>query len=150
MVDDYCPKTPLECKAYLFYQINELQVSCIRNLPHLWRKKKKSIDTKVFVCLFLWRCFSATILKGLCESKQNRNPMWLTRNDRSWTTANENRWAGFICWNFTSVQKASTGPILPLNLMFQLLKMLTVLHFLGTELRMWARRALLVSNPTEL
>lgn len=38
--------------------------------------------------------------------------------------------------NGLSVQKASTGPILPLNLMFQLLKMLTVLHFLGTELRM--------------
>lgn len=83
-----------------------------------------------------WRCFCATVSKGLCESKRNQNPMWLMRNDRSWTAANEFS-AEVICWNFTSVQKANTGFILYLNLMLQLLKMLALAPFLSVGLRIW-------------
>lgn len=53
-----------------------------------------------------------------------RNPRRLMRSDRSWAAGNEFS-AEMSCWNSTSVQKASRGLILYLNLVLWLLKMLT-------------------------
>lgn len=140
---DYCPMTPLEHKKPVFFSpLTTCRLPLISGA--LWKGENnwdfKSFLQKYFInpevfaqgfCGANWRWFCATALEGLSES---RNPRWM-RNDRSWAAGNEFS-AGISCWTSTSVQKASRGLILYLNLLLWLLKMLTLL---STGLGIWQR-----------